>query len=211
LYSPVESDFSVRYVAEDVRFPYFRAKIVNSLFMRQFIKASLFCSLVALCLLSCKKEEEQPGTCFDGLMSPGELGIDCGGVCPPCGGGNSTQELLLVKLNGIQMQFSEKSLTYEDGWIFRFWNDTIDVRLNFGETLELGSKPIIQPYCSVISNSLLYDDLNSGFVLFTALNQDDNRISGFFEAKFVGYFVDSMIVDTFYVQNGDFENILIGE
>jgi hypothetical protein len=211
LYSPVEIDLSVRYVAEDVSLRYFRTKIVNSTVMMRIVKTTLFFSLVLSFMLSCKKEEEQAGTCFDGVMSPGELGIDCGGVCPPCGGGNSTQELLLVKLNGVQMQFTDKSLIFEDGWIFRFWNDTVDVRLNFGQTLELGSAPIEQPYCSVISNSQLYEDLNSGFVLFTNINQSSNRASGYFEAKFVGYFLDSMIVDTFYIQNGDFENVLIGE
>lgn len=210
LYSPVDCPDKVLYVAEDDRIFYFRAKIVNSILMRPFQCLSLFGFLFLFLVGSCKKEEEK-GSCFDGVLSPGELGIDCGGVCPPCQSGNTLQEILLVQLNGKPMQFLNKTLEYEGGWILNFWNDTVNIRLNFGEISEVGIQPIIQPYSSVLSNSQLFEDLYDGFVLVADIHQADNRLTGFFEAKLVGYFLDSMIVDTFYIKNGDFENIVMSQ
>lgn len=47
----------------------------------KFLSLGLF--VATLAIFSCKDEENQ-GTCSDGIMNQGETGIDCGGPCNAC-------------------------------------------------------------------------------------------------------------------------------
>jgi hypothetical protein len=156
-------------------------------------------------LVACKKEEE--GTCFDGELSTGEVSIDCGGVCPPCNNDNSPVEIFLVTINGSPMQFSQRNLIDSPNWIMNFSNDTLDVTLNFGNGTEPGAYQIEQLNSEATMNGKFYDFLHSGLVVLSNIDTVNNRLSGFFEAKLVGYFSDSLLVDTLKITNGDFESI----
>lgn len=161
--------------------------------------------VIIIFLFSCKKEEG--GTCFDGELSTGEHKIDCGGVCPPCDSGNTPLEILLVTINGLDMQFSERNLVDNPSWIMNFSNDTLNVSLNFGNGTELGAYPIEQINSDATMNGKVYDYLHSGLVVLSEIDTVNNRLSGFFEAKLVGYFSDSLIVDTLRISNGNFSSI----
>ena len=156
-------------------------------------------------LLACKKEKE--GTCFDGELSTGEHEVDCGGVCPPCNNDNSPVEIFLVTINGTPMQFSQRTLVSSPSWIMNFTNDTLNVTLNFGNGMEPGAYPIEQLYSEATMNGDVYDFLHDGLVVLSEIDTVNNRLSGFFEAKLVGYFADSLLVDTLKITNGDFEFI----
>ena len=158
-----------------------------------------------LLLLSCKKEEEH--SCYDGVQSPGEWGIDCGGVCPPCSSNEGVQEFFLVSINGTPFQFSNRSFEYYDDWVFNFQNDTVNISLNFGSLSEPGVYSIKSLYSEGTYGFKDYDNLYDGQLLLTEKDAFTNRVSGYFEARLLGYFFDSLLVDTLYIQNGDFENL----
>jgi hypothetical protein len=176
--------------------------------LRQIQRMKLVgCFVVLLFFLcACKKEEEE-GTCFDGQLSTGEHDVDCGGMCPPCENNNGPFEIFLVTINGKAMQFSERSLVASPNWIMNFSNDTLNVTLNFGSGIEPGAHPIEQLYSEATMNGKFYDFLYSGLVVLSNIDTINNRLSGFFEAKLVGYFSDSLLVDTLKITNGDFESI----
>lgn len=176
--------------------------------LRQIQRMKLVGWLVVLLffLFACKKEEEA-GTCFDGQLSIGEHAVDCGGICPPCENINGPFEIFLVTINGKPMQFSERSLVASPNWIMNFSNDTLNVILNFGGGTELGAYPIEQLFSEATMNGKFYDLLNSGLVVLSNVDTLNNRLSGFFEARLVGYFSDSLLVDTLKITNGDFESI----
>ena len=171
----------------------------------QRMKQIGWCIIVAILLVACKKEEE--GSCSDGLLSPGELQVDCGGVCLPCPVDNSVSEIFLVTINGVPMQFSERTLVNSPSWIMSFSNDTINVNLNFGSTVAIGAQAIEPLYSVGTLNGKVHDDLHDGLVVISEIDTVNNRLSGFFQAKLVGYFSDSLLVDTLRITNGDFESI----
>lgn len=161
--------------------------------------------VMVLVLFACKKEEE--GSCFDGQLSSGEIIVDCGGVCPPCNTDDGITEFFLVTINGVPMQFSQRTLTSTPSWIMNFTNDTLNVSLNFGNGIEPGSYPIEQLYSEALMNGNAYDYLHSGLVVLAEIDTINRILSGFYEANLVGYFSDSLLVDTLKITNGDFENI----
>jgi hypothetical protein len=160
---------------------------------------------LVILMLACNKEEE--GTCFDGVLSSGEVQVDCGGVCPPCSPGNQVSEFFLVTINGTAMQFSQRNLVDTPSWIMNFSNDTLAVTLNFGNGSTPGAYTIVPTFSEATMNGKTYDDLSEGLVVLADIDTTNRRLSGFFEAKLVGYFSDSLLVDTLRITNGDFESI----
>ena len=169
--------------------------------LNKFILGLLLISLVFAC-----KEEEQ--SCSDGVFSPEEEHeLDCGGVCPPCSSEdpNPYSPLLLCKVNDSSALFSNYSLNKNPEWVLNFSNDSLAVSLNFGDGDSLGARSINPINSGASINSQAYSTLISGMVLFSEINNTDNRLSGFFEAKFLS---NTDPDDTLILTNGDFEDIL---
>ncbi|MDG0973178.1 MAG: hypothetical protein P8O07_03385 [Crocinitomicaceae bacterium] len=164
-----------------------------------------WCLCLIFALLSCAKEEE--GTCFDSVLSSGEVNVDCGGVCPPCTSGNGVSEFFLATINGVSMQFSQRTLVDAPSWILNFSNDTLAISLNLGNGTAPGAYAIEAAFTEATMNGKAYDYVHEGLVVLADIDTANRRLSGFFEAKLVGYFSDSLLVDTLRITNGDFESI----
>lgn len=159
---------------------------------------------VVFMLLSCNKEEQ---SCQDGVYSPEhETQTDCGGVCPPCDTGEDPvpQEFLYAKIEGVGNSFSNRNLTRSGDWVLNFQNDTISVTMNFGDGDSLGARSMKINNSGAIYNGEVHSTLAEGTVLFTEIDHTEDRLSGFFECKFVS---DQNALDTLTVKNGDFQNI----
>jgi hypothetical protein len=194
----------VLYFVSDVSFVFFtKVAILRQI---QRMKQVGWLILVLLLLISCNKKEEQ-GTCFDGVLSSGEHQVDCGGVCPPCSAGDDVTEFFLATINGVAMQFPQRTLIDSPSWIMNFSNDTLDVHLNFGNGKEPGAYPIEELYTQATMNGKVYDYLYDGIIVLAEIDTINRRLTGFFEAKLVGYFSNPASVDTLKISNGDFENI----
>jgi hypothetical protein len=155
-------------------------------------------------LFSCKEEQ----SCSDGVFSPDdEHELDCGGVCPPCPSENPNpySPILLCKVNDSAAIFNDYSLNKNPEWILNFSNDSLIVSLNFGDGDSLGARSINPVNSGGSIGAQGYSTLINGTVLFSEINHTDNRLSGFFEAKFLS---DSDPNDTLILKNGDFEDIL---
>ena len=169
--------------------------------------SSLYILMFFLVFVSCNKEEDT-NTCEDGLLSPGELGVDCGGPCPPCPDPLPTP-FAYAKINGSETQFSNYTLEKYDDWVLNFKNDTIDITINLGDGDSLGVRPLKSQFSKGTFYSLTYDILSSGISLFTNINHQNNTLSLYFEAKFTldpnSPNFNSM--DSLFISEGDFENI----
>lgn len=164
----------------------------------------LFVGVVFTLLSSCNKEEQ---SCQDGVYSPEhETQTDCGGVCPPCDTGEDPlpQEFLFANVQGEGISFSNRDLTKAGDWVLNFQNDTISVTMNFGDGDSLGARPMEITNSGAVYNGVVHSTLAEGNVLFTEIDHTENRLSGFFECKFVS---DQNALDTLTVKNGDFQNI----
>lgn len=164
----------------------------------------MFSSILFFVFNSCKKEEQ---SCQDGVFTPGsEIQTDCGGVCPPCetGGVSTPQEFLFAVVEGEGISFTNRDLTKAGDWVLNFQNDTISVTMNFGDGDSLGARPMEITNSSALYNGVPHSLLANGTVLFTEVDNSENRLSGFFQCKFVS---DQNSLDTLTVLNGDFENI----
>ena len=172
--------------------------------MKQINRIILGILTIAM-LNSCKDDEQ---SCSDGVFSPDEEHeLDCGGVCPPCSSTNPSpySPILLCKANDSAAIFQSYSLTKSPDWILNFSNDTLSVSLNFGDGDSLGARGINPVNSGASINAQGYSTLVNGIVLFSEINHTDNRLSGFFEAKFLS---NSDPNDTLILKNGDFEDIL---
>lgn len=171
-----------------------------------FQNKSLLSIFTLLFLISCEKEPEH--TCDDGLLSPGEEEVDCGGSCPPCPTPEPT-EFASVDVMGAFTQFATYKLEKEDDWIIYFQNDTISVQLNIGDGDSLGVRPIKATFSKGELWTVNYPVLGEGTCLFKEIDHDKQRMSFFFEAKLgmdpsePNYNVN----DTLVLKNGDFEYI----
>lgn len=159
--------------------------------------------LLSIFLFACKKNEQ---SCSDGIFDPEyEEETDCGGVCPPC---NYTptpmDQLIIAKLNGKEFSFSEHNLVKNPNWILHFENDTIDIKLNFGDGDSLGVRPINQVNTSVSINSKNYTDLVDGKVLFADIDHQESKLSGYFDAILVNEY---QMYDTLHITIGEFHNL----
>lgn len=170
----------------------------------------LLCIVVILGFVfvsSCEKEEEID-TCEDGLLSPGEEQVDCGGPCPPCPESDPTP-FAFADINGSETQFGDFILEKFDDWVINFKNDTIDITLNLGDGDSLGMRPLKAEFSKGKLYTVEYDDLANGICLFTDIDHENKTLSFFFEAEFATD-PDSPFhnpLDTLKVTKGDFENI----
>jgi hypothetical protein len=160
-----------------------------------------------LAFTACEKEQETH-TCDDGLLSPGETGVDCGGPCPDCPDPLPTP-FAYAKINDTETQFSNYTLEKIDDWILNFNNDTVDVTINLGNGDSLGARPLKVQFAQAQLFGLEYEILSEGTSLFTNIDQENKTLSFFFQAKFT---IDPNspnynVLDTLYVREGDFENI----
>lgn len=157
-----------------------------------------------LSLVACKKEEQ---SCQDGIFTEGsEEQTDCGGVCPPCDDGEdpAPQEFLFANVQGADLSFSNRDLTRATDWVLNFQNDTISVTMNFGDGDSLGTRSMKAVNSGAVYNGVTHSALAEGNVLFTDIDHSENRLSGFFECKFVS---NQNSLDTLYIKNGDFQKI----
>jgi hypothetical protein len=154
-------------------------------------------------LFSCNKEEQ---SCTDGIFTPEkEVKVDCGGVCPPCDYTPTPMNTYLsTKINGVPTSFSNFALVKTPDWILSFENDSLDIQVNFGQGDSLGGRPIEIVNSLAKINAQDYSTLGEGIVVFSEVNQTENYLSGFFEAKFVS---DIDIFDTLRITNGNFQEI----
>lgn len=105
------------------------------------------------------------------------------------------------------MQFSQRTLVDAPSWILNFSNDTLAIRLNLGNGTASGVYAIEATFTEATMNGKAYDSVHEGLVVLADIDTANRRLSGFFEAKLVGYFSDSLLVDTLRITNGDFESI----
>lgn len=157
-----------------------------------------------LFLVACEKEEQ---SCQDGVFTEGsEEQTDCGGVCPPCDNGEdpAPQEFLFANVQGSGLSFSNRDLTKVSDWVLNFQNDTISVTMNFGAGDSVGTRSMKTLNSEAVYNGVSHSALAEGNVLFTDIDHIENRLSGFFECKFVS---NQNSQDTLVIKNGDFQNI----
>lgn len=171
-----------------------------------FQNKSLLSIFALLILISCEKEPEH--TCDDGLLSPGEEGVDCGGPCSPCPEPEPFA-FASADINGIFTQYGTYNLEKSDDWIISFQNDTSFVQLNIGDGDSLGARDIKTAFSFGELHNVDYPILSSGTCLFTEIDHDAQRLSFFFEAKLI---MDPTgpnynPYDTLVLKNGDFEYI----
>lgn len=160
--------------------------------------------ILILLTMSCKKDEQ---SCQDGVFTPGsEIQTDCGGVCPPCDDEEEPpiQEFLFANIQGTGISFSNRDLSKISDWIMNFQNDSVSVTMNFGDGDSLGARPMELVNSGASFKGVPHSTLAEGMVLFTDIDNANNRLSGFFECKFVS---DQNVLDTLFVTNGDFQNI----
>ena len=171
-----------------------------------FQNKSLLSIFALIILISCEKEPEH--TCDDGLLSPGEEGVDCGGPCSPCPE-PEPYEFASADINGVFTQYGDYNLEKTGNWIIAFQNDTSFVQLNLGSGDSLGARAIEPTFSNGELLSVDYPILSSGTCLFTEIDQDAQRLSFFFEAKLVMDPSEPNYnpYDTLILKNGDFEYI----
>ena len=159
--------------------------------------------LTSLLLFSCKKDKQ---SCTDGIFNPEkEVKTDCGGVCPPCDFvPTPVNTFLTTKVNGVKTTFSNFTLVKTPDWILSFENDTLNIKVNFGQGDSLGGRPMETLYSTALLKTDNYSTLGGGFSVFAEVNHTGNYLSGFFEAKFVS---DNDIYDTLRITNGEFQKI----
>lgn len=160
--------------------------------------------ILTLMITSCNKNEQ---SCQDGEFTPSsEEQTDCGGVCPPCDTGEDplVQEFLFAKIGGSGVSFSNRDLIKNPDWIMNFQNDSVNVTMNFGDGDSLGARPMEILNSGATYQGVPHSTFVEGTVLFTEIDHNENRLSGFFECKFVS---DQNALDTLKVINGDFQNI----
>jgi hypothetical protein len=152
-----------------------------------------------LLTVACKKDEEPTiNPCMNGQLDPGETAIDCGGTCGDCP--ETEFPYAAFDANGDALTASIKQLTYNNGWRLNLTADSISLQLNLGNNGSVGTytMPAAGSFAQV--DGLNYPTLASGTYSISAHNLASEKLSGFFQAKFV-----RIPGDTLYIANGVFE------
>lgn len=168
----------------------------------------LFLLAVILFLASCNKEQGEKDPCSDGVWGPGEIGIDCGGICPPCFP-ETNNSFAIAEIRGKIIQFAHYELEKHGDWILRFYNDTIDVTVNIGDGDSLGMRHLKPAFSKAFVSPTHYNLLSEGRCVFKEIDEENQTLSFFFEASF-GMDPNGPnynVLDSLHVRNGDFENI----
>ncbi len=171
---------------------------------------SFFKFIQLICLLvflyACDKEEVID-TCQDGIFTPGEEGVDCGGPCPPCE--EEISSLAFATINGFETRFDDYSIEKFDDWVIRIFNDTIDITLNLGNGDSLGLRPMKPLFSKAQLFNKNFSQLAQGRTVFMEIDHDEQRLSFYCDAKFT---LDPSgpnfnPLDTLFITQGDFANI----
>ncbi len=167
------------------------------------LSAILFTGL--LLTVSCKKDKDpEINPCMNGQLDPGETQIDCGGSCGPCPSTEFPSAGFTVNLYGdseTELSASIRELTVNGNWSLRVGNDSIDVRMNLGNSGMTGTFAMNPTGSYASYNGVNYPTLSSGIYTISAHNTTTEKMSGFFHAKFSR----GVIGDTLYITNGYFE------
>jgi hypothetical protein len=163
---------------------------------------------ISVGLMSCKKTEEPPvGTCSDGYMNNGELGVDCGGPCPPCD--QYEDPVFFAAFNAELVMFGNPTALYGDTIYLGASNDSIQVSLRFKNLTEADESGQFWPYLQdglayVTYNGVNYTQLDNVYSTVIITQNQSSRISGLFQL-YLPHGVDNL--DTLKVVNGTFNNI----
>jgi hypothetical protein len=149
---------------------------------------------------ACKEDEIKINPCLNGQIDAGETAIDCGGTCGDCP--QTEIPTAGFQANGDQITIGTKQLTYNNGWTLSLVTDTITLQLNLGSNPAVGMYPM--PAGGSIANvdGVNYPTLASGSYSITSHNTTTEKMSGFFQGKFV-----RVPGDTLYITNGYFNHL----
>jgi hypothetical protein len=157
---------------------------------------------------SCKKPDEpQAGTCSDGFLNNGELGIDCGGPCPPCEEYDAST--FFASFNNEVVFFSNPSALYGDTIFISASNDSIQLFLRFKNLTEADESGQFWPFLMdgqayMVYNGLNYTELDQENSSLIVTEKSINRISGLFQ-MYLPYGPDNL--DTLKIINGTFYKV----
>jgi hypothetical protein len=164
--------------------------------------ASLFLFTMLIIFSSCHKKETSDATCENGFLDPGELGIDCGGICTPCI--DNTPSYMYFECNGVPIVMQTKELTYTNGiWSLTANNDTFSIQLNLGSIGQVDLYATNPMGSLAINNGTYYLNATNGTHAFYYHDTITKNMGGFFQIDFSRDGFD----DTLRIQNGQFENL----
>lgn len=164
--------------------------------------------VVFIIAVSCKKKDGPTlGTCSDGFLNNGELGVDCGGPCPPCEALETP--LFFAAFNAEMVHFGNPEATYGDTIYLNASNDSISVNLRFKNLSEPDESGQLWPYlldgqAYVTYNSINYSEIDTNYSVLILTENLNNRISGLFQLH-LPHGPDN--TDTLKVVNGTFYKI----
>jgi len=147
-----------------------------------------------------KKDDKEINTCLNGQHDPGETAVDCGGTCGACP--QTEVPTAGFQINGDPVSAVTKTLTYTNGWSLYLATDTITLQLNLGNTAAVGTYPMPASGSFASMDGVNYPTLASGIYSISSLNTTDEKMSGFFQGKFV-----RVPGDTLYITNGYFNHL----
>jgi len=152
-----------------------------------------------LLTVACNKEEDPViNPCMNGQLDPGETAIDCGGTCGNCP--DPEFPYAGFSYNNVATIASTKQLTYNNGWKLLVTNDSISVQVNLGNDGSIGTDTMSPSGCHASFNGLSYPTLAFGIYSISGHNTTTQKLSGFFQGKFV-----RAAGDTLFITNGFFE------
>lgn len=152
-----------------------------------------------LVVAACKKDEDPTiNPCMNGQLDPGETAIDCGGNCGDCP--DTEFPYAGFSVNGHAVTASTRQLTYNNGWSLYLASDSVAVQLNLGNDGSVGTYTMNPTGCSASLDGIAYPTLHSGVYSISGHNLATQKLSGFFQGKFV-----RAANDTLYITNGFFE------
>jgi hypothetical protein len=103
-------------------------------------------------------------------------------------------------VNGTAIIASSKQLTYTNGWILNLTTDSVTLQLNLGNNGSVGTYTMNPSGSASSLDGVNYNTLASGIYSISANNTATEKLSGFFQGKFV-----RVPGDTLYITNGFFE------
>lgn len=165
-----------------------------------WIKLTAIVFTGVLLTAACKKDEDpEINPCMNGQLDAGETAIDCGGTCGPCPSTEYPDAGYMA--NGDLVSPEDQILAYTSGnWNMLLQNDTAAVSVNLGNTGAVGTFPINPSGSYASLNGVNYPTLASGTYSISEHNTSTDKMSGFFQGKFV-----RVPGDTLYITNGFFE------
>jgi hypothetical protein len=151
--------------------------------------------------VACKKDEDPViNPCLNGQLDPGETAIDCGGTCGACPETEVPSAGFVA--NGAAVTASIKQLTYNNGWTLNLTTDSLTLQLNLGNNGAVGTYTMSPGGSTSSLDGVNYPTLASGVYSISAHNMTTEKLSGFFQGKFV-----RIPGDTLYITNGYFQHL----